>query len=88
MTGSGRGPSRKWNGKDMTMADTVYYGFGRTESAGFSGLWARLGKALADYRLYRQTLDELAALSDRELADLGLSRLQVREVAYESVYGA
>ena len=70
------------------MADTVYYGFGRTEAAGFSGLWARLGKRLADYRLYRQTLDELDALSDRELADLGLSRLQVRDVAYESVYGA
>ena len=33
------------------MADTVYYGFGRTEAAGFSGLWARLGKRLADYQL-------------------------------------
>ena len=70
------------------MADTVYYGFGRTEAAGFAGLWARLGKRLADHHLYRQTRDELDALSDRELADLGLSRLQVREVAYESVYGA
>ena len=64
------------------MADTVYYGFGRTEAAGFSGLWARLGKRLSDHRLYRRTLDELAALSDRELADLGLSRLQIREVAW------
>ena len=70
------------------MADTVYYGFGRTEDAGFSGLWARLGKRLANHQRYRQTLDELGALSDRELADLGLTRLQVREVAWESVYGA
>lgn len=70
------------------MASTTTYDFGRTETAGFSGLWARVSKALADYRIYRQTLDELEALNDRELADLGLSRLQVRDVAYDSVYGA
>ena len=70
------------------MANTIHYDFGRTEAAaGFSGLWARLSQRLADYRLYRQTLEELDSLNDRELADLGLSRLQVREAAYESVYG-
>ena len=69
------------------MADTVYYGFGHNEAGGFSSLRARLGKRLADYRQYLKTLDELGALSDRELADLGLTRLQVRDVAYESVYG-
>lgn len=69
------------------MANTITYraevGLGPV-----SGFWARLGKALADFRLYRTTLDELNALSDRELADLGLSRLAIREVAYQSVYGA
>lgn len=77
------------------MASTVYHGFGRAageygraEAGGLSGLWARLSKRLADHQLYRQTLDELAALTDRDLADLGLSRLQIREVAHESVYGA
>ena len=62
--------------------------YGRTQSGGLSGLWARLSKRLADNQLYRQTLDELDALSDRDLADLGLSRMQIREVAHESVYGA
>jgi uncharacterized protein YjiS (DUF1127 family) len=52
------------------------------------GVVARLRKAFADYRLYQSTLDELAALSDRELADLGISRLSIREIARESVYGA
>jgi uncharacterized protein YjiS (DUF1127 family) len=50
--------------------------------------FARLRKSIADYRLYRQTLDELAALSNRELADLGISRFSIREIAHESVYGA
>ena len=52
-----------------------------------TSLLGRARKALADYRLYRQTLAELVALSDRELSDLGLSRLSIRQVAHESVYG-
>jgi uncharacterized protein YjiS (DUF1127 family) len=50
--------------------------------------FARLRKAISDYRLYRKTLDELAALNNRELADLGISRFSIREIAHESVYGA
>ena len=68
------------------MANTMTYEIGQT-TAGLSGLWARLSKSFEDYRLYRKTLDELEALNDRELADLGLSRLSIRDVAYESVYG-
>jgi uncharacterized protein YjiS (DUF1127 family) len=63
------------------------YQLDNTGVAGVSGLLARIGKTFADYRLFRKTLDELQALNDRELADLGLSRLSVRDVAYESVYG-
>jgi uncharacterized protein YjiS (DUF1127 family) len=76
------------------MASTVYHDFGRDAAAhdrpraDFSGLWARLQKRYADHQLYRQTVDELQALSDRDLADLGLSRLQIRDVALETVYGA
>ena len=51
------------------------------------GLFARLRQAFADHRKYLTTYDELNALSDRELADLGLSRLNVRDVAYDAVYG-
>lgn len=54
---------------------------------GGNGPIARIRKALADYRLYRSTLAELDALSNRELRDLGLSRFSIRQVAYDSVYG-
>ncbi len=60
-----------------------------TLEGGFGGVGviARVRRALDDYRLYRATLDELGALNDRELADLGISRLSIREIAYDSVYG-
>lgn len=43
---------------------------------------------LAQYRLYRRTVAELRELSNRELADLGLNRSMVRQVAIDAVYGA
>ena len=51
------------------------------------GIFARLRQSFADYRKYLATYDELNALNDRELADLGLSRLNVRDVARDAVYG-
>jgi len=70
------------------MADTVYhYDFGRTEAAGFSGFTARLRQIFADYGLFRKTVDELERLNDRELADLGITRYQIRDIAHGSVYG-
>jgi uncharacterized protein YjiS (DUF1127 family) len=50
------------------------------------GIFARLSQAFADRREYQATYNELNALSDRELADIGLSRLNVRDVAREAVY--
>ena len=38
------------------------------------------------YRTYRQTLEELESLSDRELADLSISRSQIRGIAYRAAY--
>ena len=88
MTGTQPGWSHGTNAKDTTMADTVYhYDFARTEAAGFSGFMARLRQVFAQYRLFRQTVDELEKLNDRELADLGISRLQIGDIARESVYG-
>ena len=45
---------------------------------------ARLGR----HRLYKRTLNELGELNNRELADLGLCRANLRSVAYEAAYGA
>lgn len=51
------------------------------------GIFARLRRDFADHRKYVATYDELNALSDRELTDLNLPRLNVRDVAREAVYG-
>jgi uncharacterized protein YjiS (DUF1127 family) len=71
----------------MEMANTTTYELGHAGAAGL-GWIASARKALADYRLYRQTLGELEALSDRELQDINLSRFVIRQIAFDSVYGA
>lgn len=38
-------------------------------------------------KVYKQTVNELSALSNRELTDLGLSRSMISRVALESTYG-
>lgn len=35
-------------------------------------------------RVYRETYNELAMLTERELADVGLSALMIRDVAHEA----
>ena len=37
-------------------------------------------------KIFRTTLTELRGLSDAELADLGLSRSELRSVAHEAAY--
>ena len=39
------------------------------------------------YRIYKQTVKELNAMSDRDLHDIGLSRYEIEDLAYESAYG-
>jgi uncharacterized protein YjiS (DUF1127 family) len=51
------------------------------------GLLARLRQSLADHRAYRATVEELQALDDRGLADLGLNRSDIRAPARASVNG-
>ncbi len=41
-----------------------------------------------NYREYRNTVNELSALPDRELADLGLHRAELQRIAYQAVYEA
>lgn len=51
---------------------------------------ARVAATRSDYakwRVYRKTVTELAALSDRDLADLGLSRSMISTIAHEAAYG-
>ncbi len=46
-----------------------------------------IGESWRKWRLFRRTKAELAGLSDRELADLGLNRSMITSVAHEAVYG-
>jgi len=52
------------------------------------GAVARVFEAAAErrakQRVFRTTLNELSALSNRELADLGLHRSELKRVAWES----
>lgn len=57
--------------------------FASTFTAGIETLRQRFHT----YRQYRETVNGLSALSNRELADLGLHRSQIRAIALDSVYG-
>ena len=55
----------------------------------------RFGKALAEITawrarraLYRQTMFELSTLTDRDLADLGIARCDIRRIARDASQGA
>ena len=61
---------------------------GQTLGQRFADLRATLAERAARYRTYRQTLTELANLSDRDLADLGVSRVDIRDIARDAAYGA
>lgn len=49
--------------------------------------FGRMIENIARYRVYRTTLTELSNLSERELADLGISRAEVRGIAYRAAFG-
>ncbi len=51
---------------------------------GFASLIETAKARFERYRLYRQTVNELSALSDRELNDLGLHRSMIRRLAMQA----
>jgi uncharacterized protein YjiS (DUF1127 family) len=63
----------------------------RTAQSGIFGRIADFRRAIAErasrYALYRQTLEELQGLSDRDLRDLGIHRTQIEDLAWESAQG-
>jgi len=65
-----------------------FRGLGTSLPARLTTLRADLSNQLAQYRTYRRTLRELNLLSVRELNDIGLNRHALRQIAYETAYGA
>lgn len=58
----------------------------RSRGLGLVGFLGGFATRFTQYRTYRQTLDELERLGDRELADLGISRQNLRSIAYRAAY--
>ncbi|MBC6437495.1 MAG: DUF1127 domain-containing protein [Rhodobacteraceae bacterium] len=48
---------------------------------------AQFAEARRARKIYRQTLAELQGYSDRELADLGMTRSMIKAVAFDAAYG-
>ena len=48
---------------------------------------ATLRADFAKWRVYRRTMGELQALSNRDLADLGVHPSNIRSIAWEAAYG-
>ncbi len=44
-------------------------------------------EAYRNWRVYRNTLEELQGLSAREMADLGINPSMIRRIAMEAAYG-
>jgi uncharacterized protein YjiS (DUF1127 family) len=55
--------------------------------ASFRSLVSSLRSDLRRHRKFAQLHDELSSLSDRELCDIGISRSQVVEIAWEASRG-
>ncbi len=69
----------------------AYASSNRTASVSVGPRLAEMMKQASDaytaWRLYRRTLSELQELSVREMDDLGLNRSNLRQAAFEAVYG-
>jgi uncharacterized protein YjiS (DUF1127 family) len=74
---------------DMAFAsDTQRAAQGTSTWGRLADLRTSLIERFATYRMYRSTLAELEGLSDRDLTDLGLTRGDIRDVAWNSAYRA
>lgn len=62
--------------------------FGATLSQRISEARAALADRYAKYSTYKATLNELAALTDRDLTDLGINRSMIQSIATQAAYGA
>lgn len=71
----------------MAFADTAKSSRVAHGVASLAPQLATLAERFGKWRLYRRTLNELSDISPRDLAELGLSRSNLRAAAYEAVYG-
>ncbi|KIN64573.1 hypothetical protein Z946_3465 [Sulfitobacter noctilucicola] len=53
-----------------------------------AAIFQNIATRIRQRRIYNETFDGLSALSNRDLADLGLHRCNLRQIARESAYNA
>lgn len=70
----------------MKMAMTTANQIAITNGGFVTRALAALAERLERRATFRKCVAELAALSDRELRDLGLHRSMIRSLAYEEAY--
>lgn len=88
--------SSQANDKKETEANMAYF---NSTAATSSNLFERSLATVAQFlsnsaqrhaerRMFRETVTELSALSNRELADLGISRSEIGRIAWEAAHGS
>lgn len=60
-------------------------GFGLKDA--IAALVRSFNEGAARRRIYKRTVAELSALTDRDLTDLGIHRMQIRRVALDAANG-
>ncbi len=58
-----------------------------TACAFFQQMRGQIEEGLAKREVYQRTYHELTSLTDRDLADIGISRHDIRRLAKEAAYG-
>ncbi len=66
---------------------TELYAGKAPEGGVFKKVFGNLAERYARHQVFRQCVNELSSLSNRELGDLGMNRSMIRSVAYEQAYG-
>ena len=61
--------------------------YGITLAQRFTALLEKVAAARTRRKVYTTTVDELNNLSNRELADLGLTRTSIKSIAFGAAYG-
>ena len=81
----GRTQPQQMNSKDEQMTYNTETGFASISlGQRFATLRAEWAEKAARRKVFRATFKELNALSDRDLADLGLHRSAIKRVAWEA----
>lgn len=81
-TGQPKGHETMAYATDITARSNSQFG------AWVTGMIEALRSRIARRRMFNRTYAELASLSNRELADLGLNRSIIRRVAWQAAYEA